>query len=554
MALSKAARFPCSSSLIETVACTTRGERTVDGEARLLGESICRRAMSSVPVSDEGSFLAGTVELVPSLRGKDKAKYLDRTFTLESCSGHRYRWRCDQRQCKSRLITDFYGGEHMVYKFRDHDEDTHRLVESKRKRRLEITYKQKPVKIGDFQYVSEKRIGGLIFWRCVYVSCPGRCRTHDGHLVSGPSEHLCPAPAKKVQPYIDDQCNNISGGVAHTSDDCTVLDCRDDTEGSSRDVVSHEQQEEGLGQPLRKRLKQQLEKDDQGRQLEQKQQPDNRSSSPATNSEPVALSKMAFNLKSLIKSEPPSPVAPKDTSADGISNVDALTAKAMHSSRSETPEDRSMGAIFKPAIIRGTSLNKAFTLGINYVRFSEDNGDVIEDDRSTVSNASSDDEIRNVDEDDPKESRECRGYVGSNNGDEEPTRVSAGDAEKGEPRGRISVNEGHDERPRKMADRFVRVGSNRTRAGHRERIADWMQATGGYCSSREKELREDMLLQMCRRLEAETELLKEMRRTEVLREKLLARRCEALGVETVPVGADCRTGRRRRMSFEESKE
>lgn len=81
------------------------------------------------------------VELVMSRRGKPKAKYAGRTFTLDTRNDQRYRWRCDVRQCRSRLTTDLYENHHMVYRFREHDEDQHRRVASERKRR-DATYRQ----------------------------------------------------------------------------------------------------------------------------------------------------------------------------------------------------------------------------------------------------------------------------------------------------------------------------------------------------------------------------------------------------------------------------
>ncbi|KAK8780847.1 hypothetical protein V5799_017812 [Amblyomma americanum] len=133
----------------------------------------------------------GPVELVPSLRGGTKAKYGGRTFTLETDNGIRYRWRCDVRPCRSRLTTDAYGKAHMVYAFRPHDEDVHLREAARKKRRSEATFKQAVTKIGGFGYVLENQAGNMLFWRCEYVSCPGRCRTTpDLHLVAGPTHHL----------------------------------------------------------------------------------------------------------------------------------------------------------------------------------------------------------------------------------------------------------------------------------------------------------------------------------------------------------------------------
>ncbi|XP_075750409.1 sodium-dependent nutrient amino acid transporter 1 [Rhipicephalus microplus] len=99
------------------------------------------RRMSAAGWSRVAAAADATVEFVMSRRGKPKAKYAGRTFTLDARSDQRYRWRCDVRQCRSRLTTDLYGNRHMVYRFRDHDEDQHRRVASERKRRG-ATYRQ----------------------------------------------------------------------------------------------------------------------------------------------------------------------------------------------------------------------------------------------------------------------------------------------------------------------------------------------------------------------------------------------------------------------------
>lgn len=464
--------------------------------------------------SDDVSLLAGPVELVPSLRGKDKAKYLDRTFTLESSSGLRHRWRCDQRQCKSRLITDFYGGEHMVYKYRGHDEDVHRLVESKRKSRLEITYKQKTVKIGDYRYVLEKRVTGLDFWRCVHVSCPGRCRTHDGHLVSGPSEHLCSSLTENL---CNDQCSDASGGVAHVGD-VAGAGSRDVPEESSRDAVMREEQDQELTQPQPKRPKLQLEKHVQGRLMQHREQPDDRSRSPATNSDMATTSKVEFNMKPRVKSEPLSPVYPKQAFLDRPMNADDLSSKnvevgAFQEYRARKLVDRS---IPKAGILPGKYIEDCHTRGVKRERYAEDNDRIYEDDRSTVSNASSGEASGNIDEGDVKEPRKW-----------EPKLANTEGAEETSAHGHFSVKEAGS--TRSMLTSFAR-GYNGTSDSHRgQDIAERLPTASSCNSSRERRLREDVLLQMRHLLEVETELAIERRRTQVLVRRLLL-----LKVSSVP--------------------
>ncbi|XP_029828847.2 uncharacterized protein LOC8039314 isoform X4 [Ixodes scapularis] len=147
--------------------------------------------MASVAAAPTAS-IEDAVRLVPSRRGKEKAVYGGRTFTLEQHNGDRYRWRCDVRTCKARLTTDVYDGRHMVYRFRQHDEEPHKSVTRERATRKGLaSYKQQPsVEIGEYRYILENVVEGVQFWRCEFVRCPGRCRTKDGVIVAGPSLHV----------------------------------------------------------------------------------------------------------------------------------------------------------------------------------------------------------------------------------------------------------------------------------------------------------------------------------------------------------------------------
>ncbi|KAH6928489.1 hypothetical protein HPB50_016826 [Hyalomma asiaticum] len=444
--------------------------------------------MSSVPASDDGSLLAGPVELVPSLRGKDKAKYLDRTFTLESSSGLRHRWRCDQRQCKSRLITDFYGGVHMVYKYRGHDEDVHRLVESKRKSRREETYNQNTVKFGDYRYVLERRVERLASWRCIHEYCPGR----------------------------NDKCSDAPGGAAHVGDD-VAPGSRDVPEHSSRDAVMREEQDQELTEPQPKRPTLQLEKHVQVRLMLHQEQPDDRSRSPSTSSDMATTSNVEFNMKPRVKWESPSPVYPKQAfldrpmNADGLSskNVKVKAVRAFQEYWAQKLVDRS---IAKAGTLPGKSINECHTRGVKRERSPEDKDCIYEDDRSTVSNASSGEASGNIDEGDVKEPRKW-----------EPLANTEG-AEETSAHRHIGVKEAGSRRIGNMSNSFAR-GDNGTSDSHRGHdVAEWLP-TGNSCkSSRERKLPEDLLLQARHLLEAETELAKERRRTQVLVGRLLVRK------------------------------
>lgn len=230
------------------------------------------------------------VELVMSRRGKPKAKYAGRTFTLDTRNGQRYRWRCDVRQCRSRLTTDLYENHHMVYRFRDHDEDQHRRVVSERKRRDATYRQQRAKKIGDFRYVLENRIGGLRFWRCEHVSCPGRCRTHDGLLVAGPSQHT-------------------HGPHAAADEPDTAHDGEDSSSCKEFQLDACEQAPPGVGEATTADM------DPKRREVSLQQYQQERSSQISTGS---------VDSPVVIKSEPCSPLTPEaaTTSDVGFSAVD----------------------------------------------------------------------------------------------------------------------------------------------------------------------------------------------------------------------------------------
>ncbi|XP_050026590.1 uncharacterized protein [Dermacentor andersoni] len=132
------------------------------------------------------------VEVVQGDRIRPKAIYRGRRFRLMAVDSTRYRWRCSVSSCSSRLMTDKFGEKHVLYSFKEHDEDEHRAAEGRRQSnksfRSEIMKK-----VGDFLYVPERTVGDIKCWRCRYISCPGRCRTSlDGEqLLHGPTAHTC---------------------------------------------------------------------------------------------------------------------------------------------------------------------------------------------------------------------------------------------------------------------------------------------------------------------------------------------------------------------------
>ncbi|XP_049272563.1 uncharacterized protein LOC119397592 [Rhipicephalus sanguineus] len=87
------------------------------------------------------------VQLVPSRRGGFKAKYGGFMFNMETSRGSRRHWHCEVRGCKSRLTTDDYGGDHVVFKLTAHNEDVHeRAAGEKKRRRSEAAFRQQPTR------------------------------------------------------------------------------------------------------------------------------------------------------------------------------------------------------------------------------------------------------------------------------------------------------------------------------------------------------------------------------------------------------------------------
>ncbi|XP_064473497.1 uncharacterized protein LOC135388105 [Ornithodoros turicata] len=152
------------------------------------------------------------VEMISSARGKLKAKRGKWTYTMDKRVNDRFHWRCDLRPCRGRLTTDLYEGRHMFYRAKPHCQETHRKY---RPQGMVLPLKVTPLepvedqdatengtqhddsptplkeraRIGDYVYVLEHVRGKLHFWRCERRSCTGRCRTLDGIMVAGPSEH-----------------------------------------------------------------------------------------------------------------------------------------------------------------------------------------------------------------------------------------------------------------------------------------------------------------------------------------------------------------------------
>ncbi|KAL3204409.1 hypothetical protein MRX96_011426 [Rhipicephalus microplus] len=368
--------------------------------------------MSAAGWSRVAAAADATVEFVMSRRGKPKAK--------------------------SRLTTDLYGNRHMVYRFRDHDEDQHRRVASERKRRG-ATYRQqgRPArKIGDHRYVLENRIGGLLFWRCVYISCPGRCRTHDGHLVVGPSQHTHQPNAAVAE---SDKVHDAEEPSPHT---VFHLDAYEEvTPGASETIDTYTDS------------KHRDVSEQQGEQVCSSQ----------------ILSEKVDSRRGVIKSEPCSPETPEEGTTPYVSAYAEATAQT------RVPD---VIADVPSAVDHGLLLRASSTGSRSDQRSSSQ---VTYDETAATLAAAAPDDSHYVDD--------SSDYDG-NDVDEEAGWPPA--------------------------------------SGCALPIPEVVEGRSRLDSGRERDLRMDILLQVRRLLEAETELVNQKRRNEVLRGKLLRR--ELLGI------------------------
>ncbi|XP_075552510.1 uncharacterized protein LOC142585557 isoform X1 [Dermacentor variabilis] len=178
------------------------------------------------------------VEVVQGDRIRPKAIYRHRQFRLMAVDSTRYRWRCTVSSCSSRLMTDKFGEKHVLYSFKDHDEDEHRAAEGRR--HSHKTFKSEVLKkLGEFLYVPERTVGLIKCWRCRYVSCPGRCRTSlDGEqLLHGPTAHTCQALAREelARPPHDQPLSSQH----------TPTDLSQGVKGTSTGASEHQQEQHG---------------------------------------------------------------------------------------------------------------------------------------------------------------------------------------------------------------------------------------------------------------------------------------------------------------------
>lgn len=150
--------------------------------------------------------------------------YRNRAFRHMSDNSMRYRWRCSVSSCRSRLVTDKFGEKHVLFNFKDHDENEHRAAEEKRQCK-KACRSEAVAKIGEFLYMLEKTFSSAKGWRCNYVGCSGRCRTSlDGEtLFLGPTPHTCdPQKEQQTRRTHDQPPPSPSECVADTNADVSV--------------------------------------------------------------------------------------------------------------------------------------------------------------------------------------------------------------------------------------------------------------------------------------------------------------------------------------------
>ncbi|XP_077486984.1 uncharacterized protein LOC144098315 isoform X1 [Amblyomma americanum] len=195
--------------------------------------------------SEGGQLFSDKADVVRNERGGPSARHGGRRFVLLRRRHSRHWWRCALKNCPSKLITDEYGDEHLVFKTAEHNEEEHAKA-TRGRRRSEAVYRNQPVQqIGDYRYVEEPSDGNDRCWRCEFVSCPGRCRTdRDLRVTAGPTQHLQEVHTKRDQPFA--ACNSADAFTAAQLDSTNIdrADIERDTQGTSRSVHAHQIQEQ----------------------------------------------------------------------------------------------------------------------------------------------------------------------------------------------------------------------------------------------------------------------------------------------------------------------
>lgn len=440
--------------------------------------------MSSTPALDEVAQLPNDiVELVPSARGRNKAKYAGRTYTLHSTNGTRYRWVCGLRTCKSRLTTDLFGDQHLVYHYQPHSEELHRLAERTKRRSRAIDNQQSLKRIKDCDYVLEKQEGSTQFWRCALVKCPGRCRTsRDGMLVAGPTNHATEVH-RKGSTNPQDVGPSTSVELEHLEDG--LPDVRQGTEGTSRAALllqSQEMQEKQRGE-------------------EDKRTPypeEDQTCKPSIVVKLVIKSKQSSGVKWDPNTSSPSPAATTDNICHKDSSEHAADARG-----------QDVGGFIDthPAV--------------PVITQEESNGAVRDADRVVIPSSEDDD----VDEAEDKVSHSStHSQCGDASDDDKSTQLEADCAEK-------DGDDANDLPSYKSADSVVRGRSHTPVGGYEGRREEALETTR---DSGELGLRASVLVQMRRLLEAETQLANQRRQVEILRESILERQLKNLVPLTVP--------------------
>uniref|UniRef100_A0A224Y6M4 Protein containing FLYWCH domain n=1 Tax=Rhipicephalus zambeziensis TaxID=60191 RepID=A0A224Y6M4_9ACAR len=443
------------------------------------------------------------VQLVPTPRGGFKAKYGGFTFNMETSKGSRRHWHCNVRGCKSRLTTDEYGEDHVVFKLTAHNEDVHqRAANEKKRRRSEAAFRQQvTTKIGDFSYILEDTIGEHYCWRCKYVQCKGKCRTdRNGRLVLGPSEHSC------VQ----------LSGSAHVSagSQGDQIDNEESTQSAPGSFTCQKQEEE-RDEPAEKKPK-----------LCEQVKQEKLEGSKIIDSE-VVKSEPGSQPGPFVKRERSLNASPEPDASGDITSTDACDRdnkrRPSHSGHvlfGERSEERG-ASVCKKETASGAPLSSetARRECVHILSESEDE-DGTEDDRSAVNTSGR--EVQD-DAEQPFSSADAKDKAAWSHKPVSTDYEGSSD----------DYDEEADEEPG-VADSSVCDEANMSRSPH-ARCAQVLQVTN---ESSEREMRIALFRQMCELLRAETELAKQRCRNAALRECLLVHRLADLEPESKSTSTD----------------
>ncbi|KAK8756936.1 hypothetical protein V5799_000367 [Amblyomma americanum] len=410
-------------------------------------------------------------------------------------------------------------------------EDSHKKYARKR------SFRNQPAKkIGDYGYVLEKEADNLQYWRCEYVSCPGRCRTdRNFRVVAGPSRHK--------QELHDQHHSAVSSGTENSNGASTSMamqlyrtitgkGVREDSKGGTQETNSEvpARREQNREQEKRKRKLLQEEGQREDLRVEKRH---HRSGSPVgelsvtdlTNSHPHVLPDRH------IKQEPPSPspqaFAVSHETSDAFCHSDGLESDDDRSTVSFEGDDADEKSTLGP---EAADNNVSRAVQRRAQGKTEEGGrKSAGDDCKRQSRVSADCEHNNRPLNAKRKPSQATANIRAKPASgSEGNRPETSASHEGE-----TTNEADDKRSHESASRSL-ADSPEPDTRHRGHRAEQPRESRATSDSRERDLRAAVLIRMRRLLEAETELVNQERCNEALRGMLLERQMRGIVSKTEP--------------------